>query len=352
MTCPPCFDRRQTGVLRACGTGLSEWTAFDPPGRRRVPNPPGATAWLRGLLPLVCVLVNLHSADLRAAQEIEAARTRTDAPAPLADDALLTRVQRQCVDYFWSGAEPVYWSPEHGWDMNFKIGGYNECLIVYVLAASSPTHGVPASVYHRGWARDGGIRTDRRCHGLPVVLDHYEHDDACVGPLFWAHYSYVGLNPNGLSDRYADYWQLNRNHALIHHAHCVENPHRYRGYGPECWGLTSSYSMTGYAGHRPDRDLGVISPTAALSSFPYTPEQSMAFLRFLYEKSPELVGIYGPYDAFSPERQWHLPRYLAIDQGPIPVMIENHRFKLLWRLFMSADEVQAGLRKLGFKSDP
>ncbi len=258
------------------------------------------------------------------------------------------------VEWDWhtqGGSDGLYWhwSPNFGWEMNFKIGGYNECLIVYVLAAASPTHPISAEVYHNGWARKGQIATDRNCQELPTILDHYEHDDACVGPLFWAHYSYLGLNPNGLSDRYGNYWDLNRNHALIHYRHCVANPNDYPGYGPNCWGLTSSYSMKGYAGHRPDRDLGVISPTAALSSYPYTPKESHAMLQHLYQDRPEFIGKYGPYDAFSLEHDWHLRRYLAIDQGPIPVMIENHRTGLLWNLFMSAPEIKAGLKRLNFR---
>jgi hypothetical protein len=168
--------------------------------------------------------------------------------------------------------------------------------------------------------------------------------------MFWAHYSYLGLDPKGLSDQYADYWQLNVNHALIQYRYAVDNPHGYKGYGKDCWGLTSSYSMKGYAGHRPDRDLGVISPTAALSSMPYTPEHSMDFLRFMYQKQDSLIGKYGPYDAFSLQYNWYVPRYLAIDQGPIPVMIENYRSGLLWKLFMANGDVQHGLEKLGFSS--
>lgn len=241
-----------------------------------------------------------------------------------------------------------HWSPNFGWEMDFDVRGYNECLIMYVLAASSPTYPIDPEVYHDGWARGRSLSTDREFMGYRTVLDHYETNDSPVGPLFWAHYSYLGLNPTNLKDEYADYWELNRNHALIHYAHCVKNPNEFEGYGEKCWGLTSSYSMKGYAGHRPDRDLGVISPTAALSSFPYTPEESMRFLRYLYTEADTLVGKYGPYDAFSHENDWYLPRYLAIDQGPIPVMIENHRTGLLWDLFMSAPEVQNGLRRLGF----
>jgi len=257
------------------------------------------------------------------------------------------------VEWSWytRGEDVLYWhwSPKHEWEMNFPVGGYNECLIMYVLAAGSPTYPISPDAYHKGWARNGEIKTDRVYYDLPTVLDHYEHSDDPVGPLFWAHYSYLGLDPRDLKDQYGDYWELNRNHALIHYRHSVENPNNYKGYGENCWGLTSSYSMRGYAGHQPSRDLGVISPTAALSSFPYTPEESMKFLKFLY--SPErdsLIGEYGPYDAFSFEHNWYLPHYLAIDQGPIPVMIENYRSGLLWKLFMQAPEVQKGLTKLGF----
>lgn len=255
-------------------------------------------------------------------------------------------------DWYTKGGENVlywHWSPNYAWEMNFPVGGYNECLIMYILAASSPTHSIDPAVYHEGWARKGAIETNETYYGYDLVLDHYEHSDAKVGPLFWAHYSYLGLNPKGLKDQYGEYWALNENHAKIHYAYCVENPEHFKGYGEDCWGLTSSYSMQGYAGHRPGEDLGVISPTAALSSFPYTPEESMQMLKFLYAPEQDsLIGKYGPYDAFSFAAGWYLPRYLAIDQGPIPVMIENYRSGLLWDLFMSAPEVQAGLKKLGF----
>ncbi len=255
-------------------------------------------------------------------------------------------------DWYTKGGKNVlywHWSPEFGWDMNFPVGGYNECLIMYVLAAASPTHPIDKKVYEIGWARKGDITKDTVFYGLETELDHYEHNDSPVGPLFWAHYSYLGLNPKGLTDQFADYWKLNKNHALIHYNYCVDNPQQHEGYSEKCWGLTSSYSMNGYAGHRPDKDLGVISPTAALSSIPYTPEESMAFLRYMYQEQDSLIGKYGPYDAFSLEHAWYLPRYLAIDQGPIPVMIENYRSGLLWNLFMKHEDVQKGLDKLGFK---
>ncbi|MCF7560453.1 beta-glucosidase [Sabulilitoribacter multivorans] len=253
-------------------------------------------------------------------------------------------------DWYTKGEDVLYWhwSPEYQWEMNFPVGGYNECLIMYVLAAASPTHPIEPSVYDKGWAGDGKIVSNEKFYGEDLVLDYYEHDDSPVGPLFWAHYSYLGLNPKGLSDKYADYWKLVQNQAKIHYKYAVDNPKKFKGYGDSLWGLTSSYSIKGYAGHRPNADLGVISPTAALSSFPYTPKESMQMLKNIYKNHDSLIGKYGPYDAFSLQDNWYLPRYLAIDQGPIPVMIENYRTGLLWDLFMKNKDVLKGLEKLGF----
>ncbi len=255
-------------------------------------------------------------------------------------------------DWYTKGEDVLYWhwSPNFGWEKNFPVGGYNECLIMYVLAASSPTHPIDANVYDNGWALEGAIAEDTVYYGLHTILNFYEHNDDPIGPLFWAHYSYLGLNPKGLEDKYADYWKLNVNHANIHYRYAQDNPKNYEGYGENQWGFTSSYSMRGYAGHRPGKmDLGVISPTAALSSFPYTPKESMQFLKYLYLEADSLIGKYGPYDAYSQSNNWYVPRYLAIDQGPIPVMIENYRSGLLWSLFMKNEDVQKGLQRLGFE---
>jgi hypothetical protein len=277
------------------------------------------------------------------------------------EQALAERIDKlwRAVEFDWhtkDGEDILYWhwSPNHGWDMNFGVKGYNECQIMYVLAASSPTHSVPASVYHIGWNRDGDIKNDpnHEAYGYHLALKHNGAEEY-GGPLFWAHYSYVGLDPRGLKDQYADYWEHNTNHTLINRAWCVENPLGYKGYGPESWGLTASYSVKGYAGHAPgeNRDRGVITPTAALSSFPYTPEYSMQAMRHWYENlGDKLFGEYGFYDAFSETEDWFPQRYLAIDQGPIVVMMENHRSGLLWDLFMSCPEVKEGLKKLEMES--
>lgn len=256
-------------------------------------------------------------------------------------------------DWYTKGGEDVlywHWSPNYSWEMDFPLEGYNETLITYVMAASSPTHTVSADVYHEGWARSGDIRADVNTYGYQLSLSH-NGAQQYGGPLFWAHYSYLGLDPRGLKDRYADYWKENKNHTLINRQWAIENPHNYEGYGEDLWGFTASYSVNGYAAHRPGEDLGVITPTAALSSFPYTPEYSMDVLQnFYYNLSGRILGPYGFYDAFSLEEDWYPQKYLAIDQGPIVVMIENHRTGLLWDLFMSSPEVQQGLEKLGFES--
>lgn len=270
-------------------------------------------------------------------------------------------------DWYQNGQNVLFWhwSPEYEWEMHHEITGYNECLITYILGASSPTHTIHPESYHEGWALNGDIQSKDEYFGMPLELEHHYAEKG--GPLFWAHYSYLGLNPRNLKDRYADYWRLNHNHVLINRQHCIENPNNYEGYGENCWGLTSSYSirdykelpedtsfkgmdpMVGYSGHKPENDRSVISPTAALSSFPYAPDECMKVARYLYEElGDKLLGPYGFYDAFSLEYDWFPKKYLAIDQGPIVVMIENHRSGLLWNLFMQNKDVQNGLKNLGF----
>jgi hypothetical protein len=252
-------------------------------------------------------------------------------------------------DWHTRGGEDVlywHWSPNNGWSMNHQIRGWNECLITYVLAASSPRYAVSPDAYHRGWARGGAMKNGKRYFGIALPLG-----PELGGPLFFAHYSFLGLDPRGLKDRYADYWEQNRAHTLINRAHCLANPNRCEGYGADCWGLTASDNDTGYSAHAPDNDLGVITPTAALASMPYAPEESLRALRHFHGAlGGKIWGDYGFKDSFCESRDWVAPSYLAIDQGPIVVMIENHRSGLLWKLFMSCPEVQSGLKKLGFSS--
>lgn len=252
-------------------------------------------------------------------------------------------------DWFRKNNEDVlywHWSPNYGWEMNHKIKGWNESLITYVLAASSPTHAIPKSVYDNGWASNGGMKNGNTYYGHVLPLG-----PAQGGPLFFSHYSFLGINPKNLTDAYADYWQQNTNHALINYNYVKSNPKNYFGYSDSVWGLTASDIQNGYTASSPTNDVGVIAPTAALSSFPYTPDQSMAALRFYYYVlGDKLWKEYGFVDAFSLHDQWFANSFLAIDQGPIIIMIENYRTELIWDLFMSVPEVKSGMTNLGFQS--
>jgi hypothetical protein len=252
-------------------------------------------------------------------------------------------------DWYTNNKEVLtwHWSPNFGWAINHEIRGYNETLITYVLAASSTSHTINKTAYHNGWATGNDFTNGTVYYQkwkLPLGPSY-------GGPLFFAHYSFLGLDPRNLADKYANYWEQNVNHTLINREYCVKNPKQFIGYGAGSWGLTASDNHNGYSAHSPTNDLGVISPTAALSSFPYTPEYSMQALRnFYYNFNGKLWGKYGFYDAFNQTENWYATNYLAIDQGPIIIMIENHRTGLLWNLFMSSPEVKAGLKKLEFTS--
>lgn len=257
-------------------------------------------------------------------------------------------------DWFRQGGQDVlywHWSPDKGWIMNLPIRGWNECLITYVLAASSKNHSIPKTVYDNGWAKNGGIKNGNQFYGYTLPLG-----SNLGGPLFFEHYSFLGLNPKGLSDVYADYELQTKNHTLINYSYCKANPNQYFGYSDSVWGLTASNIKNGYSASSPTNDLGFIAPTAAISSMPYTPGESMAALKFFYYVlGDKLFGEYGFKDAFSLDviknnSAWFSDAFLAIDQGPEIVMIENYRTGLLWNLFMRCPEVKQGLVKLGFQS--
>ncbi|HPW64490.1 MAG TPA: glucoamylase family protein, partial [Cyclobacteriaceae bacterium] len=269
-------------------------------------------------------------------------------PADTVGNNLINRITTMWEEVEWDwyrkNNENVlywHWSPNYTWDLNFAMYGYFEQQITYFLAAASPTHGIPKIVYTNGFARNGNSVQNNTYYGINLKLGG-------LFPLFWVHYSYLGLDPH-FSDDYADYWEQNVNATLINRAYCVANPKNYAGYGEQCWGLTSSDNQSGYGAHSPANDNGVITPTAALSSLPYTPDESMMALRFFYYTlGDKLWGPYGFYDSFNLSSGWVASSYLAIDQGPTIVMIENHRTGMLWNLFMSAPEVQSATAKLNF----
>ncbi len=240
-----------------------------------------------------------------------------------------------------------HWSPDNLWAINMPIHGWDEALITYVLAASSPGFPIPRIVYDNGWAMNGSMKNGQTYYNTILPLG-----PALGGPLFFAHYSFLGINPTGLTDAYASYMDQNVAHSKINYNYCVTDPLAYNGYSPQCWGLTASDdNVSGYSAHAPGNDDGVISPTAAVSSLPYTPTQSMNAIRFFYyQLGDKIWGDYGFIDAFNLSSIWFSNSYLAIDQGPQIVMIENYRSGLLWKLFMSCPEVKTGMTNLGFQS--
>lgn len=250
-------------------------------------------------------------------------------------------------NWFRQGGQNVlywHWSPKYNWDMNHKIEGWNECLITYILASSSNTDSIPAAVYHNGYARSGSMINGNSYLGYPLPLG-----PSNGGPLFWSHYSFLGINPNGLSDSYANYQTQVVNHTKINYTYCVNNPKGYYGYSNACWGLTASDIPNGYAANEPNNDIGVITPTAALSSFPYTPTESMRALKFFYYTlGDKIFKDYGFTDAFSLQNLWYAESALAIDQGPEIIMIENYRSQLVWNLLTGCTEIKRGMKRLGF----
>jgi hypothetical protein len=305
-----------------------------------------------------------------------------------------------------------HWSPEFAWHINHRLTGYNEAMIVYLLAIASPKHSVPADLYYSGWAgqSDAAVNyrrgwsgddsaattsstsksakasatktsgaanaransatnsksaTNANAKSVATAGDEYLNGHSYFGikldvgvgsggPLFFAHYSFMGFDPRGLRDRYTNYFDNNRNMALINRAWVVANPKHFAGYSAANWGLTASDGPKGYLDHSPDagNDDGTMTPTGALSSFPYTPEASMAALKYFYrERGAQIWGIYGPRDAFNDSADWISPIYMGLNQAPIVVMIENYRSGLIWKLFMSNTEIQPMLDKIGFRKD-
>ncbi len=274
----------------------------------------------------------------------------------------------ETVEWDWyRGPEPGdflywHWSAEWGWQIQHRLIGFNEVMITYLLAMSSPTHAVPVDMYYSGWASQSPVAISYRAGWSGNADgDHYSNGhtyygiklDVGVGtggPLFFIHYSYFGFDPHRLHDRYtSSYFENNRNIALINRAYCIANPKHFQGYGPNAWGLTASDGPQGYVPHAPDTrsDDGTLTLTGALASFPYTPEYSMAALKHYYrDLGAQLWEIYGPRDAYNPEQDWVSPIYMGLNQAPIAVMVENYRSGLVWNHFMANPEIGMMLQKL------
>jgi exo beta-1,2-glucooligosaccharide sophorohydrolase (non-reducing end) len=286
------------------------------------------------------------------------------------EQTLYRRISRlwETVEWDWYRRSPQsdalywHWSPDWAWHINHRLTGFNETMIVYLLAIASPTHSVPAVLYYTGWAGQSKAAIDyRRGWSASSAGDHYSNGKSYYGikldvgvgsggPLFFAHYSYMGFDPR-VRDRFTDYFENNRNMALINLAYCTANPKHFLGYGTNSWGLTASDGPRGYNPNAPDSndDIGTMTPTGALASFPYTPETSMAaFKHFYRDLGDRLWDVYGPRDAFDETRNWYSPIYMGLNQAPITVMIENHRSGLIWKLFMSNPEIAPMLKRAGF----
>ncbi|MCB0841796.1 MAG: T9SS type A sorting domain-containing protein [Bacteroidetes bacterium] len=272
------------------------------------------------------------------------------------EDSIRQKITQLWEDVDWNWYRKLnnnvlywHWSPNYNFQINHQLRGFNEVMITYILAIASPTNSIPASLYHTGWAGNSNYINGNSFYGYPIIVgSNYG------GPLFFAHYSYLGFDPRKKKDDYANYFIRNQNHSLINWNYCIANPKGFAGYDSTCWGITASDDPNGYLAHSPNtsNDNGTLSPTAALSSMPYTPEESMAALKYFYrELGDKLWGEMGFYDAFNPGQNWYANSYLAIDQGPIIVMIENHRTELLWDNFMENPEIQPALDDIGFVYD-
>lgn len=274
------------------------------------------------------------------------------------EKSLRERITRlwDTVDWEWYRRTPDgtallwHWSPQWSWLINHPVDGFNETMIVYLLAIASPTHPVPASLYYSGWASPKGYANGKTYFGIKLDVGF-----DTGGPLFFTQYSYMGFDPHALTDRYTNYFENNRNMALINRAYCIKNPGHYKGYSADDWGLTASDGAQGYMPHAPDLgdDDGTMTPTGALASFPYTPEASMdAFKYFYRDLGNRLWGVYGPRDAFNLGQNWYAPIYMGLNQAPITVMIENYRTGLIWKLFMSNPEIQTAVKRVEALSTP
>jgi len=271
------------------------------------------------------------------------------------------------VEWSWFKQHPNskflywHWSPNQGWVINHNLIGWNETMVTYLLAIASPTHPVPASMYYSGWANQDSIGQQyRKGWGQTADGSMYSNGktyydvklDVGVsngGPLFFTHYSYLGYDPHAITDKYTNYFTNNKNIATINYRYCVENPLHFNGYGDSAWGLTASDGPAGYSADEPVKwqDHAKVTPTGAISSFPYLPAEAMKALKNYYFNYGKVIwGEYGFKDSFSPQMNWCSEIYMGLNQAPMAVMIENYRSGLIWKLFMSSPEVKEGLKKL------
>ena len=270
------------------------------------------------------------------------------------------------VEWDWAlndnGTLSMGWFPEKGF-IEHSWQGYNEAMILLVLAIASPTHPIPAESWTK-WTK-----TYRWAN-----FQGYEYVN--FGPLFGHQYSHMYVDFRGIQDEYMrskgiDYFENSKRATLANRAYCIENPGGFIGYGPDLWGLTAcdgpfngeketaigAVQFAGYwaraAAINEIRDDGTIAPTAAGGSLAFTPQESLAALMHMKnEYGDRLYGEYGFKDAFNltyPEQSgWFDKDYLGIDQGPILIQAENYRTELIWSIMKENPYIVEGLKKAGF----
>jgi len=254
------------------------------------------------------------------------------------------------VDWPWTQVRPPAishgWRPESGF-IAFDWIGYNEAMIAYILALGSPTHPVEPDAWDR-WASGYDWET------------HYGYSFVVFPPLFGHQYTHTWVDFRGIQDAYMrgrgiDYFENSRRATLAQRAYHIANPRGWPNYGKDEWGLTASDTPGGYRarGAPPaQNDDGTLAPTAPGGSIAFTPDESIAALRHLYDTYPALWGPYGFRDAYNAAQSWFDDAYLGIDQGPILLMIENYRTGRVWEAFMQHAAVRRGLARAGFEPVP
>ena len=262
------------------------------------------------------------------------------------------------VEWDWFLAPPAkdalywHWSPDYSYYIANRLAGWNEVMITYLLAIASPTHGVPGSLYYTGWAGEAihnPYKNGTVHYGIKLDVGQ-----GTGGPIFFTHYSFLGYDPRHLRDRYANYFEHNRNQSLVNQAYCIENPSNRKGYGADTWGITAVDGPEGYSDFEPTpkREDGTIAPTGAISAFAYTPEQSLLALKHYYrDLGAQVWDIYGFRDSFNQQQNWYSGITMGLNQAPMAVMIENHRSELVWRSFMANPEVARMVKQIGLQPD-
>ena len=256
------------------------------------------------------------------------------------------------VDWeFMRGVNPGAYTPIYmGWKPGTLFSGYggwygyNEAMVLYLLALGSPTHPVPATTWMT-WTSGYQWQT------------WYGYTYVNFPPLFGHQYSHCWFDFRNRPDAYMtskgiDYFENSRRATLAAREYCIANPGGHTGYGANLWGLTASDDPWGYSAHGAppaQNDNGTITPTAAASSIPFAPEVVIPTLHYMYDNLG--AGLWGPYgfrDAFNLDQVWWDTDYIGIDEGPIIIMIENYRNQAVWNRFMMNPDVVTGLQQAGF----